>query len=84
MDRQIEPLAERLMAEGHFDNQADARLAAIRIILATENRLDPSAEAAEQRPKEVPPGSPRLGARGTQGGFPRASPRSPWVPVPRD
>jgi hypothetical protein len=35
IERVIE-LARRLIAEGHLDNEADARLAAVRIVCAAE------------------------------------------------
>ena len=40
MDRSIEVLAQELIRQGHLDNEADARLAAIKIILAAEQGLD--------------------------------------------
>ena len=42
MDRNIERLAQELIRQGHLDNEADARLAAINIILAAEQGLDGS------------------------------------------
>jgi hypothetical protein len=52
MRDQIEFLADKLMAEGYCDNEADARLAAVHILLASEARRDdsaaPSNEGTEQ------------------------------------
>ena len=36
-DNRLETIAQRLITEGYVDNEADARLAAIRILLADES-----------------------------------------------
>lgn len=36
-DNRVETIAQRLMSDGYVDNEADARLAAIRILLADES-----------------------------------------------
>lgn len=37
---EVEALAQHLLQEGHVDNEADARLAAIQILLAQKERAD--------------------------------------------
>ena len=43
MRSRIDELAEHLLREGHVDNEADARLAAIHLILAADAHRDDEA-----------------------------------------
>ena len=45
--RDIDSLAQHLLHEGHADNEADARLAAARLILAAESMAPPSPPVAD-------------------------------------
>ena len=48
MRSRIEELAEHMLREGHVDNEADARLAAMHILLASDARADDAPEDETQ------------------------------------